>query len=43
MTLNNLNVLLANMGHLEEAKQKYEKALKMRESLLKTYPENVVY
>ena len=29
MTLNNLGTLLSNMGRIEEAKQRYEKALEM--------------
>jgi Tfp pilus assembly protein PilF/predicted amidohydrolase len=43
MTLNNLGALLRNMGRIEEAKQRYEKALEMREKLLQTDPENVGY
>ena len=31
------------MGRIEEAKQRYEKALEMRQKLLKTDPENVTY
>lgn len=41
--LNNLGNSLRNMGHLEEAKEKYEKALEIREKLLENDPENVVY
>lgn len=43
MTLNNLGVLLKNLGYIEEAKQRYEKALEINENLLKTYPENISY
>jgi Uncharacterized protein conserved in bacteria len=35
--------LLWNMGRMEQAKQKYEKALEMREKLLDNDPENVAY
>ncbi|WP_255420861.1 tetratricopeptide repeat protein [Methanosarcina sp. MSH10X1] len=31
--LNNLGTLLSDMGRIEEAKQRYEKALDMREKL----------
>ena len=39
-TLNNLGELLAGMGQTEEAKENYEKALKIYENLLKNYPGN---
>jgi tetratricopeptide (TPR) repeat protein len=42
-TLNNLGVLLWNMGRFEEAKQSYEKAFEVREVLLKVNSENVMY
>lgn len=35
-----LGALLTNMGRLEEAKLRFEQALKMREALLNTNPEN---
>ena len=31
------------MGRIEDAKERYEKALEMRENLLKTDPDNVSY
>jgi len=43
MTLNNLGLLFKNMGLMKEAKQKYEKALEMRQKLLNNDPENVAY
>ena len=43
MTFNNLGILLSDLGHFEESKQKYEKALEIFEKFLKTDPENVVY
>ena len=43
MTLNNLAILLIDMGRPEDAKIKYDRALEMRESLLSTDPENIVY
>ncbi len=43
MTLNNLGNLLKNMGRPDDAKIKYERALEMREALLKTDPESSVY
>jgi tetratricopeptide (TPR) repeat protein len=42
-TLNNLGALLWTMGRIEEAKNRYEKALEMREKLLENDPENVTY
>jgi hypothetical protein len=43
MTLNNLGALLSDMGQPVEAKDKYERALKLYESLLETNPENSIY
>ncbi len=43
MTLNNLGNLLSNMGRTEEAKEKYEHALKMYESLLETDMKSSIY
>ncbi|MDP3103666.1 MAG: tetratricopeptide repeat protein [Candidatus Methanoperedens sp.] len=43
MTLNNLGNLLSNMGKPEDAKNRYERALKMYEALLDGEPGNVVY
>jgi tetratricopeptide (TPR) repeat protein len=42
-TLNNLGALLSDMGKPEDARNSYERALKMRESLLSGDPGNVVY
>lgn len=42
-TLNNLGNLLSDMGKPDEAINRYERALKMREALLEREPENVVY
>jgi tetratricopeptide (TPR) repeat protein len=42
-TLNNLGNLLSDMGKPEDARNSYERALKMRESLLSGDPGNVVY
>ena len=42
-TLNNLGTLLKNMGRPEDAKTRYERALKMREELLATDPQSSVY
>ena len=41
--LHNLGTLLSDMGRIEEAKQRYEGTLKIRETLLSTDPENVGY
>ena len=41
--LNNLGALLSDMGRLEDAKKKYERALEMREALLETDPASSVY
>jgi tetratricopeptide (TPR) repeat protein len=43
MTLNNLGALLKNMGQPVEAKNRYERALKMYEALLDGEPGNVMY
>jgi tetratricopeptide (TPR) repeat protein len=43
MTLNNLGTLLSNMGRPEDAKNRYERALEMYETLLKTDPASSVY
>jgi tetratricopeptide (TPR) repeat protein len=43
MTLNNLGNLLSDMGCIEDAKQRHEKALEIREKLLKKDPLNVEY
>jgi len=43
MTLNNLGALLDNLGRPEEAKEKFERALEMCESLLATDPQSSVY
>ena len=42
-TLNNLGVLLTDMGKPEDAKNKYERALQMREALLATDTKNTTY
>jgi tetratricopeptide (TPR) repeat protein len=42
-TLNNLGALLSNMGKPDNAKNSYERALKMYEVLLEGDPGNVVY
>ncbi len=42
-TLNNLGALLSDMGKPEEANEKYERALKMYESLLETDTKSSVY
>jgi tetratricopeptide (TPR) repeat protein/predicted amidohydrolase len=41
--LNNLGILLSDMGRIEDAKDRYEKSLYMRQKLLETDPENVAY
>ena len=43
MTLNNLGTLLSDMGRIEEAKERYEKALEMKKNFSKHDPENVAY
>lgn len=43
MTLNNLGASLSDMSHLEDAKDRYEKALIIYEKLLQNDPENVAY
>ncbi|KAF5412449.1 MAG: hypothetical protein C5S47_01350 [Candidatus Methanogasteraceae archaeon] len=43
MTLNNLGALLSDMGRIDDARERYERALEMRERLLEGDPENVTY
>jgi hypothetical protein len=40
MTLNNLGILLSEEGQKEEAKDNFEKALKILGGLSKDFPEN---
>jgi tetratricopeptide (TPR) repeat protein len=42
-TFNNLGSLLSNIGFIEEAKEKYKKALQIYETLLNKYPKNITY